>query len=296
MRFTAHSDFLMVSDPIYTLPVSEVYASLETCPDGLTSQDVEQRHSLYGSNQLSEPPRQPIWRKMLGFITHPMALLLWLAGAIALWLGEPTLGVIIWIVVLVNAGFSFWREYRAEQATAALQHLLPSFARVIRDGAEVKVPSIDLVAGDLLVLAEGDNIPADARVVEEYGLRANNAVLTGEAVPARKTADASLRDGISEVERPNLIFAGTSVVSGTGRAVVYATGMLTQFGRIVRLTQAVREEPSRLQKEMSRLTRIISIVALSLGAIVFTVGIIDVKLENQRSLHSGVRYHRGHHP
>ncbi len=207
-----------------------------------------------------------------------MALLLWVAGGIALWLREPTLGIIIWVVVLVNAALSYWREYRAEQATAALQHLLPSYARVIRDGAEVKVDASDLVAGDLLVLAEGDNIPADARVVEEYGLRVNNAVLTGEAVPARKTADASLREGISEVERPNLVFAGTSVVSGTGRAVVYATGMLTQFGRIVRLTQAVREEPSRLQQEMSRLTRTISLIALGLGVIVFAVGIVDVNL------------------
>ncbi len=268
----------MISDPIYTLPVSEVFTSLETCSDGLTTNEVEARRSLYGSNQLSEPPREPAWRKLVGFLAHPMALLLWLAGVIAFWLGEPTLGIIIWIVVVVNAVFSYWREYRAEQATAALQHLLPNFARVIRDGAEVKVATSELVAGDILVLAEGDNIPADARVIQEYGLRANNAVLTGEAVPARKTSDASLRDGISEVERPNLIFAGTSVVSGTGRAVVYATGMLTQFGRIVRLTQAVREEPSRLQQEMSRLTRTISFIALGLGAIVFTVGIIDVKM------------------
>jgi magnesium-transporting ATPase (P-type) len=268
----------MISEPIYTLPVSDVYASLETCPDGLTTSEVEARRSLYGSNQLSEPPREPAWRKIVGFLAHPMALLLWLAGVIAFWLGDPTLGIIIWIVVLVNAGFSYWREYRAEQATAALQHLLPSYARVIRDGTEVRVATSDLVAGDILVLAEGDNIPADARVIQEYGLRANNAVLTGEAVPARKTSDASLRDGISEVERPNLVFAGTSVVSGTGRAVVYATGMLTQFGRIVRLTQAVREEPSRLHQEMSRLTRTISFIALGLGAIVFTVGIIDVKM------------------
>ncbi len=268
----------MVSDPIYVLLVPEVFTSLETSPNGLSASEVEARHTLYGSNQLSEPPREPSWRKMLGFTTHPMALLLWVAGGIALWLREPILGVIIWIVVLVNAALSYWREYRAEQATAALQHLLPSYARVIRDGLEVKVDASDLVAGDLLVLAEGDNIPADGRVIEEYGLRANNAVLTGEAVPARKTADASLRDGISEVERPNLVFAGTSVVSGTGKAIVYATGMLTQFGRIVRLTQAVREEPSRLQQEMSRLTRNISLIALGLGVIVFAVGIVDVNL------------------
>lgn len=268
----------MVSDPIYVLPLPEVYTSLETSSTGLVSGDVESRRSLYGLNQLSEPPREPTWRKIIGFLTHPMALLLWVAGVIALVLKEPTLGVIIWIVVLVNGALSYWREYRAEQATVALQHLLPSYARVIRDGVEVRVATRDLVPGDLLVLAEGDNIPADARVVEEYGLRANNAVLTGEAVPARKTSDASLQDGISEVERPNLVFAGTSVVSGTGKAVVFATGMLTQFGRIVRLTQAVREEPSRLQQEMSRLTRIISFIALGLGVIVFAVGVVDVNL------------------
>jgi Ca2+-transporting ATPase len=268
----------MISDPIYSLQVPEVYTSLETCTDGLTDSEVEERRSLYGSNQLSEPPKEPVWRKLVGILAHPMALLLWLAGAIAIWLNELTLGIIIWIVVVVNAAFSFWREYRAEQATAALQHLLPSYARVVRKGEETRISASEMVAGDILVLAEGDNIPADARVVEEYGLRVNNAVLTGEAVPARKTADASLREEISEVERPNLVFAGTSVVSGTGRAVVYATGMLTQFGRIVRLTQAVREEPSQLQQEMSRLTRIISLIALGLGAVVFTVGITDVKM------------------
>ncbi|OGO27126.1 MAG: hypothetical protein A2136_11025 [Chloroflexi bacterium RBG_16_54_11] len=268
----------MISEPIYALTIPEVYKALETSSNGLDSRDIEARRSLYGSNQLSEPPSEPVWRKLIGFLAHPMALLLWAAGVIALSRGEPTLGVIIWIVVLVNAAFSYWREYRAEQATAALQHLLPSYARVLRDGVEVRVAASDLVAGELLVLAEGDNIPADARVVEEYGLRVNNAVLTGEAVPARKTADASLREDVSEVERPNLVFAGTSVVSGTGRAVVFATGMLTQFGRIVRLTQAIREEPSRLQQEMSRLTRTISLIALGLGAIVFVVGIVDVNL------------------
>ena len=114
----------------------------------------------------------------------------------------------------------------------ALKHLLPAHARVIRAGKEEEIPASEVVVGDLLVLAEGDDIPADARVVEEYGLRTNNATLTGDAVPARRTADASLRLGLSEVERPNLVFAGTSVVSGTGRAVVYETGMTTQFGRI----------------------------------------------------------------
>ena len=269
----------MVSEPIHALPVSKVFTALETTPNGLTTSEVEARLPLYGSNQLSKPPPEPTWRKIIATITHPMALLLWIAGGIALWLHEPALGIIIWVVVLINGAFSYWREYRAEQEMAALQHLLPSYARVLRDGTEVRLATVELVPGDLLILAEGDNIPADARVVEEYGLRVNNAVLTGEAVPARKTADASLLEGMSEVERPNLVFTGTSVVSGTGKAVVYATGMLTQFGRIVRLTQAVREVPSGLQRELSRLTRVISFIALGLGLIVFAVGIVDVHLE-----------------
>src|SRR5512143_2988540 len=123
----------MVSDPIYVLPVSEVFTSLETSQNGLTASEVEARRSLYGSNQLTEPPREPTWRKLLSFITHPMALLLWAAGGIAFGLREITLGVIIWIVVLANGALSYWRENRAEQATIALKHLLPSFARVIRE-------------------------------------------------------------------------------------------------------------------------------------------------------------------
>ena len=182
----------------------------------------------------------------------------------------------IWLIVLVNAGFSFWREYRAEQAVTALKQLLPSYARVVRGGSEVQILSSEVTPGDVLVLAEGDNIPADARVVEEYGLRVNNASLTGEAVPARKTAEASLREGLTEGERPNLIFAGTSIVSGTGRAVVYATGMATQFGRIANLTQAVEEPPSPLQRQLRRMTRLITWVAVGIGAIVFFVAALNV--------------------
>jgi magnesium-transporting ATPase (P-type) len=209
-----------------------------------------------------------------------MALLLWGAGFLSLLVGEWALALTIWGLVLVNGVFSFWREYRAEQAMAALTKLLPAYARLLRQGQEAKVPASEVVPGDVLVLAEGDNIPADARVIEDYGLRTNNSTLTGEAVPARKTSDASFVEGISEVERPNLIFAGTSVVSGTGRAVVYATGMLTQFGRIARLTQAVHEDPSPLQRELAHVTRIISLVAIGLGAIVFAVGVVDVQLQH----------------
>ena len=136
----------------------------------------------------------------------------------------------------------------------------------------------DLVPGDILILAEGDNVSADARVVEEYGLRVNNATLTGEAVPARKTADPSLLSGTSDLERPNLIFAGTTVVSGTGRAVVYATGMLTQFGRIAHLTQTVQDEPTQFHQELGQLSKTTTWVALGIGAIVAAVGFFQLQM------------------
>jgi Ca2+-transporting ATPase len=260
----------------YSLRASEVYPTLETSPEGLTSEQAAVRLALYGANRLSAPPRIPLWRRFLLHTTHLMAVLLWIAGLLAIATGTPMLGAVIWIVVLVNAGFSFWQEHRAEQALAALSKLLPTYARVIRTGQETRILAAELVPGDLLILAEGDSIPADARVVEEYGLRTNNTTLTGEAMPARRTAEASLLDGLTELERPNLVFAGTSVVSGTGRAVVFATGMLTQFGRIARLTQEVKEEPSPLQQEMRRATQVISFIALGIGLAVFLVGSLQV--------------------
>lgn len=268
----------MASVPLYALRVPDVYRALETSPNGLTSEEAQARLALYGPNSLAEPPAPPLWRRFVGHMTHLMALLLWGAGILALLGRQPLLAAVIWIVVLVNAAFSFWQEYRAERAVATLKQLLPAYARVIRDGVEVRIPASELVPGDVLILAEGDNIPADARVVEEYGLRANHATLTGEAVPVRKTAEASVREGLTELERTNLVFAGTSVVSGTGRAVVYDTGMMTQFGRIANLTQAVREEPSLLQQQMARVTRRISLFALTLGGLVFLVSLLEVGL------------------
>ena len=266
----------MSSLPLHALRASEVFPALETSLQGLSTQEAVSRKSLYGTNTLREPLPQPLWRKFVGYFSHFMALMLWIAGALAIFSGRPVMGVVIWIVVLVNGAFSFWREHRAAQAVDSLKRLLPAYARVVRDGVEAQILASDVVPGDVLVLAEGDNVPADARVVEEYGLRTNDSTLTGEAVPARKTAEASMREGLTDLERPNLVFAGTSVYAGTGRAVVIATGMLTQFGRIANLAQDVHDEPSQLQQNLQRMTRLISYAALGMGALVFVVDIFDV--------------------
>jgi magnesium-transporting ATPase (P-type) len=262
----------MSSSPIYSLRVNEVFQSMETSLRGLTAAEAESRRALYGANAISEQPGPEMWRKYVAQARHPFVLLLVVAGLITLWQREFALSLVIWLLTVLNAAFSFWREFRAEQAVEKLRHLLPSNAHVVRDGKDTHLTASEIVPGDLLVLAEGDNVPADARVVEEYGLRVNNASLTGESLAARKTADGSPAAGLSELERPNLIFAGTSVASGTGKAVVYATGMLTQFGRIARLTQSVQEEASPFQLELNRLSRIFAWIAIGIGAVVWLVG------------------------
>lgn len=277
-----------MATPFYALRVPEVFEALETSPNGLTDTDVEQRLSLYGLNELTEPPGPPSTFKSLAHLVHPMALLLWGAGGLAFAAQHFSLGIVIWIVVLVNAGFTFWQEHRAEQAITALKKLLPPYARLLRNGEEAKVPASQVVPGDVLLLSEGDNIPADARIVEEYGLRVNNASLTGESLPARKTAEASLRESISELERPNLTFAGTSVVSGTGRAVVFATGMMTQFGRIASLTQTVQEPPSLLLQNLTRLTHLITYTALGSGVLIFFLAFINVQMRGFEAFLLGI--------
>jgi magnesium-transporting ATPase (P-type) len=259
----------MKSLPIYSLRVHEVFQNLETTQKGLSSTEARSRLSLYGENVLSEQRRQSKVQKFFSQIRHPFIILMLLAILISLWQRDLTLTLVILFLTITNSAFSYWRENRAERAIENLRILLPAYAHIIRDGTELHIPASEVVPGDLLILAEGDNIAADARVVEEYGLRVNNASLTGEAVAARKTSEASILPNISDLERPNLIFAGTSIASGTGKAIVYSTGMLTQFGRIAHLTQTVQEQPSTFQKELIHLGNVLTIIAAVIGAVVW---------------------------
>lgn len=255
------------------LPPDQVYAALGSSPDGLTAAEAQARLERYGRNIIQEAKKRPLIYSLLANFTNVMALLLWAAAALAFVARLPELGIAILAVIFINAAFSFWQEYKAEKAVEALRKLLPSFARVVRDGQEQRIPAEELVPGDVLVLAEGDSISADARVVQEFELRTNNSTLTGESVPVRRTAEPSLQEDIGYTDRPNFVFAGTSAATGTGRAVVFATGARSAFGRIAQLTQTVESAPSPLQVEVARATRIISIAAVSVGALFFAAAI-----------------------
>src|ERR1044071_4295409 len=163
-----------MSLPISSLRVPEVCEALETSLNGLSNAEAEARLLLYGQNVLSKQKKTPIWEKLLQEFVRPPALVLLIVGLAALSQRELVLALIIWSIIIVNTGFSFWREHRAEQAIEKLREILPSFAHVVREGVESYIPSSEVIPGDLLVLAEGDNISADARVIEEYGLRTNN--------------------------------------------------------------------------------------------------------------------------
>jgi P-type Ca2+ transporter type 2C len=258
---------------IYKLSKEEVYQRFDTSSNGLNIKEVELRLQKYGPNQLEEIKKKHIIYKFLYNFYHLLALLLWAASILAFIAGLPQLSIAIIAVIVVNALFSFWQEYEAEKAVSALKKILPPYAKVIRDGDEGEILATELVPGDMLILEEGDNISADARLVESYEMTVNGSTLTGESRPVRKTSDAAMNDADTNIGMPNLVFAGTSVASGSGRAVVFGTGMNTEFSKIASLTQAVEEEQSPLQKQINRITQIIAILASVMGIVLFAVNV-----------------------
>jgi potassium/sodium efflux P-type ATPase len=262
-----------ITETIHTLPVSEVYSCLTTQPRGLTQEEADMRLQQVGRNALREIKGRPLYLKFLANFTHLMAILLWIGGLVAFFARMPQLGVAVWLVNIINGGFSFWQEYRAEKATEALKRLLPTYARVLRDGEEKRVLAEELAPGDVILLAEGDSISADARLVQDAELRLDQSTLTGESRPVRKSFDAIQGENLTSAELPNLIFAGTTVASGTGKAVIFATGMSTQFGKIANLTQSVGDDLSPLQKEMMTVTKVVTVLAVAVGVVFFILAV-----------------------
>ena len=245
---------------------------LKTSDKGLSAAEAAQRLESFGPNELAELKKKPIIFKLLENFYHFFAIMLWIGGGMAFVADMPQLGYAIFAVIFINAIFSFWQEFKAEKATEALKKMMPMKAKVVRDGDVVEIMAAEIVPGDVLVLEEGDNISADARLVEEFDLRTNNATLTGESDPVRKTSAPVIDEKLTQTEKPNLVFAGTSVAYGSGRAIVFATGMYTEFGKIAKMTQAVKVEQSPLQKEMSIVTKVVALLALGTGVLFFVLG------------------------
>jgi calcium-translocating P-type ATPase len=262
---------------IQHLAVAQAIGSLRSTPEGLTQHEAARRLVEYGPNRVEEIAREPLWLRGGRQFTHFFALILLVAAALAFIaeIHDPGQGMaaLAWAivgVVLVNAVFAFWQEYRAERAVEALRALLPHQATVRRDGVTVQIETRLLVPGDIILLREGDDVPADCRLIEAHGVRVNIATVTGESFP--RSRDSGPTDEDDLLKSRNVLLAGTSVVSGSAVALVFATGMRTEFGKIARLTQSTDEAPSPLQLEIGRLSRIIAVLATVLGVTFFLIG------------------------
>lgn len=254
------------------LPAADVLLRLETSRGGLTRQQAAARLERHGANALPPAVRRRWYVELGANFVHLFALLLWGGAVLAVVAGMPQLAWAIVVVIVVNGLFSYWQEYEAGKAAEALQALLPRQVTVRRDGAIETIAAHDVVPGDILILAEGEAIPADARVIASERLRVDLSSLSGESRAVPRFAHVVDASGFMSVALPNLVFAGTAVASGRGEAVVIATGGSTEFGRIAHLTQAQGHRSSPLQLELSRVTRFVTVLAVALGVACFLVG------------------------
>ena len=259
----------------YLETAEAVLAGLGSDPArGLTSTEAAARLRQFGPNALAAEPPPPAWRRFVAQFQNPLVALLLVAAAISsgVWLLErdselPFETLTILVILLANAVLGFIQEARAEQAVAALRRMTAATATVLRDGQRQKILASQVVPGDILLIEEGDAIAADGRVIEAIGLQVSEAALTGESLPVSKCVEP-LGEAAGLGDRRNMVFAGTVVTYGRGRAVVTATGMHTEVGRIAGLLQRTEDEATPLQAEIARVGRTLGAVVIAIAALI----------------------------
>ncbi len=261
--------------PVWARSPAEVANLLVTDIDGgLASTEAERRLVQYGPNEIDAAPPVPLWRRVARQFTDPLVILLLVAICISTlaWLtdgadGFPIESAVIAAIVVANAGIGAWQEDRAMRAVAALRQLAGVHATVVRDGRSQVVRRSDVVPGDVLVLAQGDSIGADCRLVEAASLTVAEAALTGESTPVDKSPSPVSTDA-TVAERTSMAHQGTAVTSGRGVGLVVATGMQSELGRIAALIDDADREPTPLQSQIAWLGKVLGAVVLVLAAIV----------------------------
>jgi len=243
---------------------------LGTRRQGLSEREAARRLEQYGPNEIQRRESQSRLAELARQFTHPLALLLWVAAVLPLLSGTRELAVAIVAVIFLNAVLAFAQEFQAERATEALKQLLPPVVTVRRGGSGSEVVATALVPGDVMLLSEGNRLSADARLIAG-SVEVDMSPLTGESQPVLRDAARS-GPARSPLESDDLVFSGTLCTAGEAEAVVYATGMSTQLGRIAALSQRVRSEISPLQVQVNRVAWLIAAIAVIAGAIFFVAG------------------------
>jgi P-type Ca2+ transporter type 2C len=258
----------------HALLPDEVLARLESSRDGLTDADARARLARYGPNALQSQKPVSAWKILLDQFRSVVMLLLLAAAGFALLLSDPVEAAAIVAVLVINAAVGFSTELRARGAMAALLRLEVPRATVLRDARAREVEAHALVPGDVILLEAGQYVPADARLLTEAELRVNEAPLTGESLPVEKEATVALDEGTPLADRINLVYLSTAVVAGAGRAVVVATGMRTELGRIGGLVGQIREERTPLEQRLDALGHRLVLLAFGVTAVVVAVGLL----------------------
>ena len=252
---------------------------------GLAATEAAARLEKVGQNKLKEAEKDPLWKRFFSMMADPMVIMLIIAAIISaatgMAQGEADFAdvFIIMFVVILNSILGVVQEYQAENALAALQEMSAAQSKVIRDGKQIVVASADLVPGDIVVLEAGDAVPADCRILESASLKIEESALTGESVPANKIAEVlGLPAGNDDVplgDRKNMCYMGSTVVYGRGRAVVVATGMQTEMGKIADAIAQAKDELTPLQVKLNELSGILTKLVVGICAVVFLVGVIQ---------------------
>ncbi|MCW2617579.1 MAG: cation transport ATPase [Modestobacter sp.] len=251
--------------------VARLLRDLDSQPSGLSGREAARRLERYGPNALTVGHHRTWPRALVRQFTHPLAVLLLLAAVLSVVAGTPSLAWAILAVVVLNAVFSFVQERQAGRAVEALGRFLPPQAQVRRDGVVRSVPATEVVPGDVLVLAEGDRVPADARLLSG-GLEIDASALSGESAPVERVADA-VDDAGHPLDSPVLVFSGTGCVGGAAEAVVHSTGARTEIGRIAALTGPRPQGDSPLERQVRRVAYLIAAVAVGVGIAFLPLGV-----------------------
>jgi Ca2+-transporting ATPase len=264
---------MRVNESWHNLDVPEVLASLDSKHDGLSQEEAQRRLAEFGPNELAGKKKNSPWIIFLEQFKNFLIIILLVAVVLSAIMGETADAIVIFAIVLFAAGLGFIQEYRAEKAMEALKRMAAPMASVLRGSKEAEIPSRELVPGDIIILRTGDRIPADARLIEAVNLKTDEASLTGESVPLQKTTQA-LPVEVNIGDRKNMAFMGTAAVYGRGTAVVTATGMGTEFGKIATMLQDIEKEQTPLQINLDQLGKWIAIGALALCFILAGIGVL----------------------
>src|SRR3990167_11323961 len=259
----------------WTIPQSSILTMFSSdATNGLSSETVEKSRDTFGANTIDEVKPTGALELILDGVREPMMIVLLSIGALSFVFGKAGEAVVMVFVVAAYIAVEFVNKYRTDRTMTQLRKLTSLSAQIIRDGKRQEIATAEIVCGDIIVLTEGSRIPADARLVESFGLSINEASLTGESLPVEKKADAILETDVPLAERRNMGFAGTTVLNGEGKAVVVAVGATSELGKIAGEVAKANKEKTVLQEAMTRLAKILAVFAIGVSILIPAIGFL----------------------